>query len=206
MIINAKVATNLLVVLLHGYGTNAEDFKNIGEIFAKTRQDAQIAIPNGFIPLKENRFKWFDLEDDDLDAWKKRIKIASDKLICYIDMQLKDINSKQDKKLSYKNVVIAGFSQGGMMSLHVGLLKEVAGVICFSGFLTDPSVVKKDAKTKILFTHGENDDRLWIALMKESLKQLDDNNIVYETYIEKYMGHQINLNCLNKATEFLENL
>lgn len=206
MIINAEVATNLLIILLHGYGTNAEDFKDIGEAFAKARPDAQIAIPNGFIPLGENRFKWFDLEDDDLEAWKKRIKVAGDKLIDYIDEQLKNINSKQEKKLSYKDVVIAGFSQGGMMSLHTGLSKEVAGIICFSGFLTDPSVAKQNSKTKVLFTHGESDNVLWIDLMKQSLKQLTKENITCETYIEKHMGHQINLNCLNKAKEFLKNL
>lgn len=204
MILPAKISTNLLIILLHGYGTNASDFESIGNFFSLTRKDARIVIPNGFELIKEDSYKWFDLEDEDIRAWTQRIKLAGDKLATLLDDQLAYINKSENKNLNYDNVIIAGFSQGGMMALHVGLKKNISKVICFSGFLVDPSVILKNSRTNILFTHGENDTVLNINLMKNSTKILNKNGIAYEMYIEKNMQHEINQNCLLRAAQFLK--
>ena len=60
-----------------------------------------------------------------------------------------------------RRVFVGGFSQGGCMSLHVGLSHSVplAGLICYSGLrLPHIQETQQSAATPVLIHHGMEDD------------------------------------------------
>jgi phospholipase/carboxylesterase len=67
-----------------------------------------------------------------------------------------------DEDVLPEQVVLLGFSQGAMMSLHVAPRREdeVAGVVAISGRLLNPESLKDEAVSRppILLIHGDLDD------------------------------------------------
>ena len=67
-----------------------------------------------------------------------------------------------DEDVLPEQVVLFGFSQGTMMSLHVAPRREdaVAGIVAFSGRLLNPEALAEEARVKppVLLVHGDADD------------------------------------------------
>ncbi|MCR9114885.1 MAG: prolyl oligopeptidase family serine peptidase, partial [Rhodobacteraceae bacterium] len=67
-----------------------------------------------------------------------------------------------DEDLLPEQVVLFGFSQGTMMSLHVAPRREdpVAGIVAFSGKLLSPELLKDEVVSRppVLLIHGDADD------------------------------------------------
>ncbi len=199
-IVSATTTAKMIMILMHGYGTSASDFIPISEFFARKFNDIEIHVLDGFYELDSPvRRKWFNLESDNIAHWRTDIKPAGEKLALYI----KDVLKKHDG-LTMSDVVLAGFSQGAMMALHVGLAEQVGGVISFSGALVDESVANNNKTTQVLLIHGDCDDIISLKDMQESCRVLYRNNIPCSEYIEHELTHSISLGCLEKASEFIE--
>lgn len=199
-IVSATTTAKMIMILMHGYGTSASDFIPISEFFARKFNDIEIHVLDGFYELDSpTRRKWFNLESDNIAHWRTDIKPAGKKLALYI----KDVLKKHDG-LTMSDVMLAGFSQGAMMALHVGLAEQVGGVISFSGALVDESVATNNTTTQILLIHGDCDDVISLKDMQESCRVLYRNNIPCSEYIEHELTHSISLGCLEKASEFIE--
>lgn len=212
-----------VLIIMHGYGTSACDFASVGDYISKQCDGIEVHILDAFDELDgPSCRRWFDLGTDDewhkftnhkeetsnqiLRVWSERIKAPAEKLSKYIDHVL----SKHDG-LRRSNVILAGFSQGAMMALHVGLKEQVGGIISFSGLLVDDSVIPLNTRdntcsTKVLVIHGDTDDVVTMDQMESSCRHLFKANIHCEKHIEKGMNHSINMNCLQKAVEFVKSV
>lgn len=202
-VIAATEALKAVLILMHGYGTCADDFMPIGNFIAQKMKSVEIHVVDGYQEAYgTKRRKWFNLESDNSADWKQDIQPAGEKMREYIKMVLQN-----HPELTRKNLIIAGFSQGAMMALHVGLNESLGGVIAFSGVLVDDSVIKKnDGTTQVLLIHGNKDKVLTVTEMQDSCEKLFKSNIKYEIHIEPNLEHAINLNCLNKANTFISNI
>ena len=199
-IVAAAETAKLVMVLMHGYGTSASDFEPISEFFSRKFNNIEIHVLDGFYELDApDRRKWFNLESDNIAHWRTDIKVSGEILAKAIDGIL-----AEHKDLSKSNIILAGFSQGAMMALHVGLAKEVGGIISFSGALVDDSVVRPNTTTQVLLIHGDVDDIISLRDMKDSCSVIHKNNIQCSEYIEKGLGHSISLECLEEAAKFVE--
>ena len=200
-IIPAKEVTKAILILMHGYGTSAADFAQIGDFFSKNCANIEVHILDAFHEMNGSNCRcWFDLESNNLSDWKANIQPAGDELAKYIDKILEN-----HKNLSYKNVILSGFSQGGMMSLHVGLKKNVGAIVSFSGMLLDTEVAKAgNIETNVLLIHGDHDTVLPISFMEEASTVLFKNNVKTDKFIERGMDHSINHNCLSKSLNFIK--
>ncbi len=100
--------------------------------------------------------------------------------------------------IPYSRQVVAGFSQGGALSLFTGLstTPPVAGVACLSGYLpraeevqaTFPESVKH---TPVWFAHGDSDEVVrpdWGKGSFEAVKAMGVHTVHYNTY--KHMAHE----------------
>ncbi len=74
------------------------------------------------------------------------------------------IERERQRGVAYENIVLAGFSQGGAMALHVGLRSErrLGGILVLSGYLPAADALQTQARparrdTPILFCHGRYD-------------------------------------------------
>ena len=101
-----------LIILLHGWGADGNDLANLANPISIRFPGAAFFVPNGPAPCKMNPEgrEWFDI-DDRLNG---PIMAAP-----FIDNALAD--ALDTLNLSASALALAGFSQGGMMSLHCGL-------------------------------------------------------------------------------------
>jgi phospholipase/carboxylesterase len=100
---------------------------------------------------------------------------------------LKSVESKTGVPLS--RTILAGFSQGGAMTLDVGIALPLAGLVCLSGYLHSTSEPPaRKSFSPVLIVHGRQDQMVPISSAqraRDSLKALG----VAVTYQEFDMGH-----------------
>ena len=89
------------------------------------------------------------------------------------------IDSEISNGIPAHRIVLAGFSQGGAMSLYTGLNldKTLGGVLCLSGYLVYPAGCRPTAASKqtpVLMLHGEDDGVVLPAYGKESAAKLKE--------------------------------
>ena len=90
-------------------------------------------------------YQWFPIpwiDGSDPVASQESISKAVDDLNAYLDDVLIDEGIEPDQ------MILLGFSQGTMMSLHVAPRREeeVAGVVGFSGRLMEPELLGEETK------------------------------------------------------------
>lgn len=112
--------------------------------------------------------------------------------------------------LDESSTVLIGFSQGTMMSLHVGLRrpKALAGIVGFSGALAGPEVLKDEIKSRppILLVHGDSDELLPAELTEQAAVALQHNWVEVAVHIAPDVGHGIDQTGLSNAARFLLNV
>jgi len=107
------------------------------------------------------------------------------------------LQSEIDDGVPAERIVLAGFSQGGALALHAGLLypRPLAGVLALSTFLADRSTLgaprtRANANTPILMCHGQRDAVLPMALGRRGHDQLQGAG--YRVEWQDYaMGHEV---------------
>jgi len=149
-----------LVVITHGLGDTAEGFADVAEMLAREIPYLKIILPTAPTqPVTMNMGmrmpSWYDIVGLDERSNENCKGIEESRA------KLEDILAKehQDTGLPYSRMVLAGFSQGGALSLYTGLqLKggadhKLAGIVVLSGYLP--------AASKFSITPGLEDVPLW---------------------------------------------
>jgi phospholipase/carboxylesterase len=85
---------------------------------------------------------------------------------------------------------IAGFSQGGAMTLDIGLDLPVAGLVVLSGYLHPDRHQPRQDAPPVLIVHGRQDDVVPIRAAKKSQETLIQWGVDVR-YQEFEMGHSI---------------
>ncbi|HSP35086.1 MAG TPA: dienelactone hydrolase family protein, partial [Thermoanaerobaculia bacterium] len=99
-------------------------------------------------------------------------------------------------------LVIAGFSQGALMALDVGLRRDdVAGIVAMSGALSEAEV---DAYKphRVLIVHGTADEMINVNLARRAQRALKERGADVE-YHEFVMGHQVTQESIEIVSEFI---
>lgn len=92
--------------------------------------------------------QWFSLQDfSPLNRWKGVREAAPFVLQMIADLQ---------RVLPLSRIALAGFSQGGMLALHIGprLPEPLAAVVSFSGMLAELPAERRPAR-RYLSVHGQ---------------------------------------------------
>ena len=97
--------------------------------------------------------------------------------------------------VSSERLVIAGFSQGAAMALHVGQhhAHKLAGIMCLSGYLLlegQAPLQSENTTTPMLFCHGEFDDVVPSTRGKRAFKHFEQTNPNCEWHTYP-MGHEV---------------
>jgi phospholipase/carboxylesterase len=100
-----------------------------------------------------------------------------------------------------EQTVLAGFSQGGAMTLDLGLTLPLAALIVYSGYLHSPPVHPKYTPP-ILIVHGQQDAVVPVASAQLAHRQLTQAGLQV-TYQDFPMGHEIRPEVINLSREFL---
>jgi phospholipase/carboxylesterase len=102
--------------------------------------------------------------------------------------------------------VLCGFSQGGAMTLDVGLKLPLAGLVVMSGYL-HPDLLTTSAGdfSPTLIMHGRYDEVVPLAASVKA-RELTQSLGIKVDYHQFDMGHEVSREMLNVLHDFVKNL
>ena len=157
----ASGETRSVVVFLHGYGANGADLLGLADPLAEHLPDTLFVAPDApeEIPGYPGGYQWFPIpwiDGSSEEEAERGLNAAAADLNAFLDALM------VDEDVLPEQVVLFGFSQGTMMSLHVAPRREdpVAGIVAFSGRLLNPELLADEVQVRppVLLIHGDQDD------------------------------------------------
>jgi len=184
-----------LIVTLHGWGANAEDVSALLPFF--NLPEYEFLFPNAPYPHPRSDAgrAWYDLQTENIYAGLTESRQT-------LKNWLLSLESKTGIPLS--RTILSGFSQGGAMTLDVGLSLPVAGLVVMSGYL-HPEVAKLHPGNypPTLIMHGTQDT---IVPLSAAIKARDIVKSLGASveYHEFNMGHEINPQMIDVLRHFVQ--
>ncbi len=199
--------TRSVVVFLHGYGANGADLLGLADVLGEHLPDTLFVAPDApeACPGAPMGFQWFPIpwiDGSSEEEAERGMRAAIDDLNAFLDALL------VDEDLLPEQMVLFGFSQGTMMSLHVAPRREdeIAGIVAFSGRILSPELLKDEAVSKppVLLVHGDSDDMVPPQSLPEAAEALQEAGFkeVY-AHVMKGTGHGIAPDGLSVALAFM---
>lgn len=139
VILEPKRPARFSIVWLHGLGADGHDFEPIAAQLRLEKLRVRFVFPHAPIrPVTVNRGAkmraWFDAYGPDHPKQVDHESIAQsrDQVTCLLKREIEQLPSSR--------VVLAGFSQGGLIALEAGLAlpEKLAGLMVLSGTLPSP--------------------------------------------------------------------
>ena len=198
--------TKQLVIFVHGYGADGQDLIGLAPYFARHLPDAAFVAPNGpqRCDMSPMGFQWFAISQFDASSRLNGVLEAAPILNQFIDQELENHGLKDE------NILLVGFSQGTMMSLHVGLRRErqLAGILGYSGLLAGPELIGDEIKSKppILLIHGDQDEMLPVQHLHDAVDALGGAGLNLEWHVSQGAGHTIAQDGLELGMEFVQRI
>ncbi len=195
-----------LVILCHGYGSNGDDLIGLVPHIKPFLKNTAFVSPNAPDPLRglANGYQWFPLQTLSREERLVGTIAAAPTLHNFIDQELERYG------LEDKDLVLIGFSQGTMMSLHVGLRRPsaIAGIVGFSGAMALSENWKDEITSKppVVLIHGESDNVVPVELMHQAFIALQEIDVDVDNHVTPGLMHSISPDGLHKAVEFLSKL
>ncbi len=170
-----------LIVCLHGSGANSKALASLAR--SLNLPDYQFLFPDAPYPDPSvpGGKLWYDLKSPDY----KGLRESRQRLTNWIK-SLPSITG-----IPLESTVLSGFSQGGAMSLDVGLTLPLAGLVSLSGYLhSKPKPIAGRSLPPVLMVQGKQDQ----IVSKREAQQARDSLIdfgVKVKYLEFDIGHEI---------------
>jgi phospholipase/carboxylesterase len=195
-------APKQLIVLLHGIGADGNDLISLAPYYQSVLPEAYVVSPNAPFPFDMAPFgyMWFSIGNLRLDTRMDGVRAAAPMLNAFLDAEL------ARHRLSDADLLLVGFSQGAMMTLHVGLRRDraPAGIISHSGMLVADARFAVEIKVRppVLLTHGTADDVLPPACLPAAEAALKAVGVPVEAHLIPGLGHGIDETTLRFALAF----
>jgi phospholipase/carboxylesterase len=186
------------IVVLHGWGANHHDLGDLVPYF--NLHEYQFLFPNGIFDheYSDDGKMWYSFTGAGQlnDRSKTQLATSHEVLSDWVQSLPDSTGVPLDRTW------IAGFSQGGAMTLEIGLDLPVAGLIVMSGYLhPDRSKPHLDAPP-VSIVHGIQDDVVPISAARLSRDKLTQWGVKVR-YQEFEMGHSIVPAVLDEIRNFI---
>jgi phospholipase/carboxylesterase len=181
-----------LIVCLHGFGSNAKDLASFAPVL--NLPNYQILFPDApyLHPRLSSGRMWYNLDSTDYQGLTNSRQQLTD--------WLKSLESSTGIPLS--RTILSGFSQGGAMTLDVGLTLPLAGLISLSGYLHDKPKPTPKNFPPVLIMHGRQDKVVTLSAAKRAKDALTALGVAVK-YQEFDMGHEIKPEVLSLMRSFI---
>jgi phospholipase/carboxylesterase len=199
----ARGAATHLVVLCHGYGADGNDLIGLAPHWQRLMPTTAFVAPNAPEPCAgaPMGYQWFPISRLDPSEMQRGVESAAGLLNAFLDAELARLELPPDR------LALVGFSQGTMMSLHVGLSRPAkpAAIVGFSGLLAGGgSLGALGADTPpILMIHGDADPMIPADAMLASAMALAAAGAAVQWHISPGIGHSIDEVGLEMGGTFL---
>ncbi|HIG42749.1 MAG: dienelactone hydrolase family protein [bacterium] len=197
---NAATAT---VIWLHGLGADGHDFEPIvPELNLPSDLNIRFILPHAPVrPVSVNNGEemraWFDFVPHSETAGGDDIAVSTQQIEAFIGQEI-------ERGILSERILLAGFSQGGVVALQTALRYEsrLAGVLALSTYLHDFSSTEQERTDAnlaipIMMAHGTRDPM--IPIMRAATSRENLIRLGYDVRWFNYpMGHQV---CLEEVEE-----
>jgi phospholipase/carboxylesterase len=189
-----------LIIAVHGRGADAADLAPLaGELSPGAYR---WILPQGPRPVPlgpgYTGWAWYELGDQQAET----VVSSRDALSAFVDASLERLGTTRGR------TVLMGFSQGGVMTLHVGLssTEPFAGLAVMSGYIPAPEtlspILPERRDRSVLMVHGVYDQVLEIERARTARALLESAGI-HPEYHEFPMDHQITPESLAVVREYV---
>lgn len=163
--VNTVANPEYSVIWMHGLGADGHDFEPIVPYLGLPPGTAvRFIFPHALMrPITVNSgavmHAWYDIIDISTtkDQDEAGISHSAEKIHALVDSEI-------ERRIPASNIILAGFSQGGAMALHVGLRypQKLAGIMVLSAYLLFPERLHNEcseanARTPVFIAHGTQD-------------------------------------------------
>ena len=194
------------VIWMHGLGADGHDFESLVPMmdsphtrFVFPHAPIRPVTMNGGMRMRS----WYDIRNHVSGPHNDRESLEEVEESHTLLLEL--IESEQQNGIPFKQIILAGFSQGGAMSLYTGCRfpHQLAGIMVLSSYLLFPDAHKTEShpsniQTPILFCHGSYDPMVDIIQAgKKSYDLLVEEGRTCEWH-EYPMGHEV---CMPEVRE-----
>jgi phospholipase/carboxylesterase len=190
--------------MLHGWGANAQDVAALADYLELP--DFAFAFPNApfQFPHSPGGRMWYDLPSDysffSQPAFRQQPQVQESR------QRLTDwlLSLEASTGVPLARTVLAGFSQGGAMTLDVGLHLPLAALMILSGYTHAP-IDNVTYAPPVLIAHGRSDQVVSLLAAQQTQQRLTELNVPVQ-YHELNMGHEIQPSVLKLMQSFIEEL
>lgn len=202
----AKGQAKSLLVFLHGYGANGADLLGLADVMGPHLPGVAFVAPDATEQCRGGGFgfQWFPVPWIDGSAQGEAdagIDASTVDIDAFLDARL------ADEGLTADRLVLVGFSQGSMMSMHVAprRAEAVAGIVAISGRLLRPDRLAAEARVKppVLLIHGDQDPVVPFADMGKAGDALVAAGFPTYGHVMKGTGHRIAPDGVGVALQFI---
>lgn len=191
-----------LVVFLHGYGADGNDLISLGAHWQRLLPTAAFVSPNAPEPCPGSPgYQWFGITRLAPEEMARGVERAAPVLNAFLDAELDRLG------LDASRLALVGFSQGTMMSLHVGLRRKTPpiAIVGYSGVLAAPDKLGAEivGRPPVLLVHGDADQVIPVQALHVSANALGANGIPVRWHVSRGIGHGIDPDGLELAGRFL---
>jgi len=192
-----------LVVLCHGVGADGADLIGLAPYFSKVLPDAEFVAPNApyAYDMAPFGFQWFSIQGATPETRLAGVLAAAPILDQFIDRQL------AQHELDESKLALVGFSQGTMMSLHVGLRRanQLAGIAGYSGALVGEHLLADEIKSRppLLLVHGADDDVVAPDSLGHAVEHLTGAGLSVKHEMRSGLGHGLDDRGIMLGMDFL---
>ena len=187
---------------------DGNDLIEIGRVWQQFLPHAAFVSPHAPEPCGQAPVgrQWFALTFRDPNERWVGVNKAAPVLERFIDAELTRLG------LPPSALALVGFSQGTMMSLHVGLRRAVApaAIVGYSGLLVlppdgNPETVAAEITSRppVLLVHGERDELIPSQALFQATQGLAALGVPVEWHLSAGLGHGIDPEGLRHGGEFL---
>ena len=178
--VNTGDSPEYAVIWLHGLGADGHDFEPIVPFLGlPANLQVRFVFPHALMrPITINggavMRAWYDIIEISTSRGQDEAGInhSADKIRGLLEREVA-------RGIDSSKIVLAGFSQGGAMALHVGLRhpEKLAGIMALSAYLLFPERLAEEhsganAATPVFVGHGTHDPMVPIALGQAVSAQL----------------------------------
>ena len=208
--INPAEAPVAVVIWLHGLGADGHDFEPIvPQLHLPADLPVRFVFPHApemaVTAFGGQRARaWFDFDPGggaDFPGLEKSVR------------QIRDlIQYEIDSGTPAERILLAGFSQGGVLAFHTALYysKPLAGILALSTFLANgeslgSAKAEANAQIPILMCHGQQDAVLPMALGQSALTTLTTAGYAVEWH-DYPMGHEVCMEEIQEISRWLQSV
>ena len=195
------------VIFLHGLGADGHDFEPIVPELGVDDLQLRFVFPHApERPITINEGEplraWYDFVPHSEHAGSGDIKTSALSIKALLQAQI-------DTGIPPERIMLAGFSQGGVMALEVGLRYEqrIAGIIALSTYLHDAATTERERTDAnlalpIFMGHGTADPM--IPIMRAATSRENLIRLAYDIEWHDYpMGHQVCIEEIEDIARFI---